>query len=54
MALESRKTLKRMTTQDVQADLTWKEIMESSLDYAAENDFPTSPSSFLTQQDATD
>ena len=46
MALESRKTLKRMAAQNVQAELTWREIMEASLHYGAENEFPTSPSSF--------
>ena len=54
MALESKKTLKRVTSQNAQAELTWREIIEASMDYGAENTFIPSPSSFLTQQENTD
>jgi hypothetical protein len=54
MALESKKTLKRVTSQNAQAELTWREIMDASMDYGAENIFTPSPSSFLTQQENTD
>ena len=33
MALESRKTMKRIQTGDTHAELTWQELMEESMDY---------------------
>ena len=53
-ALESRKTMKRIQMHDSNAELTWREIMEESLDYGEENATPYQATSYLTQQDPPD
>ena len=53
-SLESRKTMKRIEMQDSNAELTWREIMEGSLDYGEENATPYQATSYLTQQDPPD
>ena len=53
-SLESRKTMKRIEMQDSNAELTWREIMEGSLDYCEENATPYQATSYLTQPDPPD
>ena len=47
-SLESRKTMKRIEMQDSNAELTWREIMEGSIDYGEEN-ASHQATSYLTQ-----
>ena len=48
MALESRKTMKRIQTGDTHAELTWQELMEESMDYGETNATQHTATSFLT------